>query len=87
MEAQRKPVYLHFTSKAKAVAFRTEMYRFRYAVRDGIAPIHPELKVVYKAIMNIEMPITPDASVLPDPAYKLTLRKKKSKFVEKLNER
>lgn len=68
------PVNLTFSTREKAVAFRVELYRYRYAIRDAL----PHTKRMWKGVMKITMSIK---------GKTLTLQTKKSKFVEKLNER
>ena len=71
--AVEEPVSMDFTSRAKAVTFRVELYKYRYAVRDAL----PKTKALYDTIMKIKMSIKDKT---------LTLQTEKSKFVEKLNE-
>ncbi len=73
-KAVREPVILDFTTKAKAIAFRVELYTYRYSVRDSL----PGTKNLYEIVMAIKMSIK---------GKNLTLTIKKDKFVEKLNER
>lgn len=67
------PVTLKFSSNGKAVAFRVELYNYRYAVRNGL----PKSKDHYQKIMQIRMSIQDNV---------LTLQRKKRRFTEKLNE-
>jgi hypothetical protein len=69
-----EPVEMTFTTHEKAVAFRVELYKYRYAIRDGL----PCTRALYDDVMKITMSVQ---------AKTLTLQTKKSKFVEKLNER
>jgi len=75
---------LEFSTKAKAVAFRTELYRYRYTVRAGLTPGDRGLKEFYDDLMKITLPIKFTQSL---NTWTLTLSKKKLQFVEKLNER
>ena len=72
-EASDATVTLGFKSKAQAVAFRVELYKYRYAVRDDL----PKSRDHYLKIMKVKMSIDKKT---------LTLATKKSKFVEKLND-
>lgn len=72
--ALKKPVSLVFSTHAKAVAFRVELYKYRYAVRDEL----PSQRTLYDNVMKVSMSITNKT---------LTLSTKKAKFVEKLNDR
>lgn len=72
-KAVEEPVSMWFTTREKAVAFRSELYKYRYAVRDSL----PSSKALYNTVMNVKMSIK---------GKTLTLQTKKSKFVEKLNE-
>ena len=85
--AFKEPVRLHFTTKAKASAFRTELYKYRYAVRDALTPGDMGLKQFYDDLMKIALCISPDTTLMVKPAHTLILRKKKLKFVEKIDER
>lgn len=71
--ARMSPVNLTFSTHGKAVAFRVELYKYRYAIRDAL----PHTTLMYNGVMKITMSIKGKI---------LTLQTKKSKFVEKLNE-
>ncbi len=71
--ALKAPVRLRFTTKEKAVSFRVELYKYRYAVRDEL----PQTKTQYHKLMKITMSIKDRT---------LIIQTKKSKFVEKLND-
>jgi len=68
-----KPVELTFSTRAKAVSFRVELYKFRYAVRDAL----PLTEKRYTRVMKITLSVRNKT---------LVLQTKKSKFVEKLND-
>jgi hypothetical protein len=72
-KARLLPVEIVFTTMAKAIAFRVELYKYRYAVRDAL----PKTQPLYNKVMKITMSVQNKT---------LTLQTKKSKFVEKLNE-
>ena len=67
-------VTMAFSTKEKAVAFRSELCKYRYAVRDDL----PRSKALYNLVMKVKMSINGES---------LSLQQKKSQFVEKLNER
>lgn len=71
-KALKEPVTLIFTKHEKATAFRVELYKFRYAVRDEL----PATKDQYTNLMLIKLSIKNNT---------LTLTTKKSKFKEKIN--
>ena len=73
-KAVEVPVVMNFSSHAKAITFRVELYKYRYAIRDAL----PKTKALYETVMKVEMSIR--GSVLK-------LQIKKAEFVEKLNER
>ena len=73
LKALDSPVKLEFSSNAKAVAFRVELYTYRWAIRDEL----PATKSWYKQIMQIRMSIKDNI---------LTIESKKRRFLEKLNE-
>ena len=66
-------IKLEFSSNAKAVAFRVELYKYRYAVRDEL----PKSRKEYDKLMQIRLSIQDKV---------LLIEKKKHRFVEKLNE-
>lgn len=72
-KATEKEVHFQFSTHEKAVAFRSELYKYRYAVRDGL----PRTKSFYHKLMKVELAVK---------SKSLTLKPKKSKFVEKLND-
>jgi len=72
-KAGDKEVRLVFSSHEKAIAFRVELYKYRYAVRDGL----PRTRSFYHKLMKVELSVKSKV---------LKLSPKKSKFVEKLNE-
>ena len=72
-KALKQTVTLTFSTNAKAVAFRKELYSYRYAVRDEL----PQSKDHYHSLMKIRMSIKDKT---------LTLQGKKNSFTEKLNE-
>jgi len=72
-KALDKEVTIPFSTHEKAVAFRVELYKYRYAVRDGL----PRTRSFYHKLMKVTLSIKSKV---------LTLQPKKSKFVEKLNE-
>lgn len=71
--ALTEPVKLTFSTNAKAVAFRVELYKYRYAVRDEL----PKTRKEYDKLMQIKLSINDNL---------LILECKKRRFVEKLNE-
>ncbi len=73
-KAVEVPVIMRFSTHAKAVTFRCELYKYRYAVRDAL----PKTKALFDTVMSIRMSIK-------DKVLKLQI--KKADFVEKLNER
>lgn len=73
-KAAEVPVVMRFSSHRKAIAFRVELYKYRYAVRDAL----PKAKALYDTVMSIKMSIK---------GRVLILNTKKAEFVEKLNER
>ncbi len=73
-KAAEVPVIMRFSTHAKAVAFRVELYKYRYAVRDDL----PRSRALHDTVMSISMSIK-------DKVLKLQI--KKAEFVEKLNER
>ena len=66
-------VTLAFSTHEKAIAFRVELYKYRYAVRDGL----PRTRSFYHKLMKVTLSVKSKV---------LTLSPKKSKFVEKLND-
>lgn len=72
-KALQEDVVLTFSTHGKAKAFRTELYYYRYAVRDDL----PESKQLYDMLMKVELSIRNRT---------LTIRRKKSRFLEKLND-
>ena len=72
-KAHDAPVTMTFTVRSKAIAFRSELYKYRYAVRDSL----PSTRALYNTVMKIELSVV---------GRVLILQIKKSKFVEKLNE-
>jgi len=70
-KALDETVKLQFSHPKKAIAFRVELYKFRYAVRDEL----PKSKELYDKIMKVSMSITDQT---------LVLQTKKATFVEKL---
>jgi len=72
-KAAKVPVLMMFSSHGKAVAFRVELYKYRYAVRDAL----PKTKALYDTVMSIKMSIKDTV---------LKLQSKKAEFVEKLSE-
>jgi len=72
-KALREDVVLTFSTHGKAKAFRAELYHYRYAVRDDL----PQSKAHYQQIMKVEMCVRNKV---------LTIKRKKSKFLEKLND-
>ena len=71
--ANKHRVTMAFSSKAKAITFRVELYKYRYSVRDAL----PKTQKLYDLVMKISMSVQNSD---------LILKTKKSKFVEKLNE-
>ncbi|KKK71736.1 hypothetical protein LCGC14_2910960 [marine sediment metagenome] len=72
-KAIKVPVIMLFSTHAKAVAFRVELYKYRYAVRDAL----PKSQTLYDTVMSIKMSIKGEV---------LKLQIKKADFVEKLSE-
>ena len=72
-KALDKEVVIPFSTHEKAVTFRVELYKYRYAVRDGL----PRTRSFYHKLMKIELSVKSKV---------LTLKPKKATFVEKLNE-
>ena len=72
-KAAKKAVVLNFSTHEKAVAFRVELYSYRYAVRDGL----PRTRHFYHKLMKVTLSVK---------SKTLTLSPKKAKFVEKLND-
>jgi hypothetical protein len=72
-KAGDKPVKIPFSTHEKAIAFRVELYKYRYAVRDGL----PRTRSFYHKLMKVELSVKSKV---------LTLKPKKATFVEKLNE-
>ena len=73
-EALADGVELTFSTAAKARAFRAELYKYRFAVRDEL----PSSRKHYDKVMQVQLSVKGKV---------LSLTKKKSKFVEKLNDR
>ncbi len=71
--ALTSPVELRFQRPSSAVAFRVELYKYRYAVRDEL----PKTKDHYDKLMQIQLSVQ---------GNRLILRRKKAKHMEKLNE-
>ena len=72
-KALDEPVKLTFSTNAKAVAFRVELYKYRYAVRDEL----PHSRELYDSLSQIRMSIKDKV---------LLLERKKRRFMEKLND-
>ena len=72
-KALKKKVVMVFSTNKNAVNFRVELYKYRYAVRDGL----PRTRHFYHKLMKVTLSVKSKV---------LTLQPKKSKFVEKLDE-
>ena len=70
--ALSEDVVLQFSTHGKAKAFRAELYHYRYAVRDELPVTHD----LFKNLMRVELSVSNKT---------LTIRRKKRKYVEKLN--
>lgn len=72
-QALENPVTLVFSTHAKAMSFRVELYRYRWAVRDEL----PKSRKHYDKLTQVKISVRDK---------KVILQHKKRSFMEKLNE-